>query len=641
MCGICGFYGLEDKGLLQRMMKALEHRGPDDSGTYSGRNICLGHRRLSIIDLKTGKQPISNENGTVTIVSNGEIYNYKELRSYLESKGHKFYTKSDTEVIVHCYEEYGEECPKKLNGCFAFAIWDDNRRKLFLARDRHGIKPLYYTKIGNMFFFASEIKAVLEYEETKREVNINALHDFLSYRCNSIEETMFKGIKKLMPGHSLSYDYREVKIKKYWDVQISPDETKPEDYYRKLLYKRLKEAVKIRMMSEVPLGAYISGGIDSSSIVGLMSSLVEEPIKTFSVGFGFEQEHDELKYARLIADTYKTEHKEIIVKPDTVKLLPKIVWHLDEPMSDPTCIPVYLLSERIKKYATVVLTGDGGDEQFAGYVQFKIMMLHKRYAQQFPHYVRNIIPPMVRFVPKRFLNLVFKYAATLGEEGIKRFSDFLKTDNKAKMYLDVVSIFSEEEKRELYSDITNEQTKNTDMIKEINKQYFNDGLDFLNQVVRLDTDKILAEDMLMKADKMTMAHAVEERVPFLDHNITELTAILPPSLKLNGLKDKYILRKAMKDIVPKEILKRKKTRFFVPIHNWFTGELKELTKQLLDEEVIRKQGFFNYSYVEKIFKNYEKSRLFYSRQLWSLLSFQLWHKVYIEKVGSLDINKIM
>jgi asparagine synthase (glutamine-hydrolysing) len=641
MCGICGFYGIEDKGLLQRMMKSLEHRGPDDSGTYIGRNICLGHRRLSIIDLKTGKQPISNENGTITIVFNGEIYNYKELRSYLESRGHRFYTKSDTEVIVHCYEEYGEECTKRLNGCFAFAIWDDNKRRLFLARDRHGIKPLYYTQFHNRFFFASEIKAILEYWEVKREVNIYALHDFLSYRCNSTEETMFKGIRKLMPGHSLSYEKKEVRIKKYWDVKISPDETKSEDYYSKLLFKRLKEAVKIRLMSDVPLGAYISGGIDSSSVVGLMSKVVEEPIKTFSVGFGFEQEHDELKYARLISDTYKTEHKEIIVKPNTVKLLPKIVWHLDEPMSDPTCIPVYLLSERIKKYATVVLTGDGGDEQFAGYVQFKIMMLHKMYAQQFPHYVRKIIPPMVRFVPKRFLNLIFKYAATLGEEGFRRFSDFLKTDNKAKMYLDVVSIFSEEEKKELYSERTNEQTKNIDMVKDINKQYFSDNIDSLSQVVRLDTDKILAEDMLMKADKMTMASAVEERVPFLDHNITELTAKIPPNLKLNGLKDKYILRKAMEGIVPKDILKRKKTRFFVPIHNWFTGELKELTKQVLDEEIIKKQGFFNYRYIEKIFKNYGKSRLFYSRQLWSLLSFQLWHKVYIEKVSPPDINKLV
>jgi len=628
MCGICGF-NWDDKELVRRMADSIRHRGPDDDGYYTDKDISLGNRRLSIIDLsKNGKQPIFNEDKTICVVYNGEIYNFQEIKEDLEKKGHRFYSNTDTEVIVHAYEEYGEKCLECFNGMFAFAIWDSKQKKLFLARDRHGIKPLYYAVVKNNLIFGSEIKSILLHKDIKRTVNPEALHYFLTFRCNSTNETMFKGIYKLPPAHYLIYKNKKIDVKKYWAQNFKPL-YKTEDYYSKLVLKRLEESVKMQLISDVPLGAYISGGVDSTAIIALMKKIGVDEINTFTVSFGMDK-YEEKNYARKVAEHYGTNHREITVNPDTSKLLPKIIWHLDEPMSDPTSIPVYLLSEKVKKHATVILTGDGGDEQFGGYTQFKFMKLHKK-LKLIPRSLRKSIPLALKYMPSDILNMFFKYSSDLGEEGIRRMSDFISTTDSSEAYLNLVGIFNESEKRHIYSENANKNTKSINLAKRLNQGFLSRKYPYMSNVIRMDTELILAEDMLMKADKNTMAFSVEERVPFLDHTLSEITGRMPPDLKIRNFNEKYILKKAVRNIVPKQIIMRKKTNFFVPIHTWFKGELLDITKQILSREEIAKQGIFDYRHIEKIWKRFNNSRLFYARQLWSLLCFQIWHKLYIEK----------
>jgi asparagine synthase (glutamine-hydrolysing) len=370
MCGICGVCNFDkshvDKKLLRQMCTVIKHRGPDDDGIFLDDHIALGMRRLSIIDLKTGHQPIHNEDESIWIVFNGEIYNYRELRQFLEQKNHRFYTSSDTEVIIHLYEELGDDCVTMLNGMFAFAIWDANKKKILLARDRIGIKPLHYIILNNKLIFGSEIKSILQDSEVKRKVNLKALHHFLAFEYVPAPETMFEAIKKLPPGHILICENGNVSVRKYWDLKFTNRNKQPITYYSDRIYELLKKSVERRLISDVPLGAFLSGGIDSSSIVGLMSELMDEPVKTFSIGFE-EESYNELKYARIIAEQFETEHYEEIITPDAVNLVNKIIQYLDEPFADVSVFPTYLVSELARKHVTVVLSGDGGDEQFAGY----------------------------------------------------------------------------------------------------------------------------------------------------------------------------------------------------------------------------------------------------------------------------------
>ena len=420
MCGICGFLGFEDRTLLKRMCSTIRHRGPDEHGMHIDKRICLGSQRLKVIDLVRGRQPIYNEDRSICIVYNGEIYNFKEIKEGLERK-HRFYTDTDTEVVLHAYEEYGTGCLKKFNGMFAFAIWDSNKKRLFLARDRLGIKPLYYAFVGEKLLFASEIKAILEYP-IDREIDYIALQDFLAFRIAVDDRTMFKNIKKLLPGHFLLHEKGKFTIKKYWELkmhELKIDEKQCIEEVKSIL----KESVKSRMISDVPLGVYLSGGIDSSIVTGLMSQL-EGNVKTFSVGFG--EKEDEIRYARLVADHLSTDHHEIIVEPNTMKLLPEIIWHLDEPMADPATIPTYILSEFTKKKSTVVLTGEGGDEQFGGYMQYKFMLLNQSYDRYLSKLTGKRMPGiMLRVVPKGVLNGFFNYTSSLGKEGMNRFYKFM------------------------------------------------------------------------------------------------------------------------------------------------------------------------------------------------------------------------
>ena len=615
MCGICGF-NFDDRGLLKSMMSVIKHRGPDDFGVYIDTKFSLGHRRLSIIDLKTGKQPIHNETQDIWIIFNGEIYNYKELTKELEKQGHRFYTSSDTEAIIHAYEEYGINFVNKLNGCFSLAILDNNKKQLILARDRLGIKPLYYYFDGEKLIFASEIKSILQYP-IKRELNYKALYYFLSFRCNPLEETIFKGIKKILPGHYLIYRNHHISLYKYWDLEFKPS-YRSEEFYIKKLFNLLLDAVKLRLMAEVPLGVYLSSGIDSGSIVGLISSMTEEPIKTFSVGFGLDENIDELRKAKITAEYFGIEHKEIIVEPDTINLLPKIVWYANEPMSDPTSIPTYLLSEQAKKHVTVVLTGEGADEQFAGYEQYKFMLLYNKYLKFIPFMKRRFL---IKLVPKKLLDLFFKYSSMLGDEGLRRFYEFMTTKDNLDRYLKLITLFSEDEKKQL--------CKKTYNLNSELESYFSNNI--LSSCLLFDNKITLPANLLMKVDKNTMAHAIEARVPYLDHRVVEFASLIPSKFKIKNGIEKYIERKALIKLMPKEILKREKDRFFVPIHLWFETELMDISKQMLSEENVKKRNIFNYNYIEKIFKNFKKSKLFYSRQLWSLITFELWYKIYIEE----------
>lgn len=614
MCGITGFYGFSDPKLLQKMTALLEHRGPDQHNYYTDELVSLGHRRLSIIDLsEDGKQPLCNEDGTVWVVFNGEIYNYKELRERLEKKGHRFKSKTDTEVIVHAYEEYGQKCVSWFNGDFAFAIYDSEKESFFLARDRLGIKPLYYTTINGKFYFASEIKALLAVPELKREVNSRALNYYLSFYANPLAETMFKGIFKLAPGHTLTFEKKGLLVQKYWDLEMQPRaQINPE----KELLSLLSDSVEKRLMSDVPLGVYLSGGVDSGTVVALMSRFTDK-IKTFSVGF--DSSIGELQRARITAEHFNTDHQEIVLNADSIRELPTIVWHQDEPMGDPTSVPTYLLSKEAKKKVTVVLTGEGADEQFAGYEQEKFMMLHQKYIQKIPF--RSALAFPLQKIPASALNPFFKYMGSLGEEGKKRLVDFVSSSNNAEALMSMIAIFNEREKLELFGKKVENVTKTITLDKQ----------NLLNSLLLFENKVPLAENLLMKVDKNTMAHGIEARVPFLDHRVVEFAATLPADMKLRGLKDKYILRKTMKPYLPLKKDMQKKERFFVPVDHWLKHQLQPLSEELLSEKLIKKQGYFNPAYVQKMMTGYNSSPLFYGRQIWTLLNFQLWHKMFIDE----------
>jgi len=594
MCGICGF-NWKDKELLDGMMKVLHYRGPDGSGIYEDNHISLGHLRLSIIDLsELGKQPMCNEDGTIWVIFNGEIYNFKELRGILENK-HKFVSNSDTETIIHAYEEYGNAFVKKLRGMFALAIWDTKRKKLILARDRLGKKPLYYHYANNRFIFASEIKAILQDESIERKVSPSALYSYLTYRFSPGNFTMFEGIMKLQPGHLLIFEKSEITVEPYWDIEYSQKNDSVENYCKNIM-SLLEESVRLRMISDVPLGAYLSGGLDSSAIVALMSQSGER-VRTFSVGFG-NSNLSELKYANIVAKKFGTEHHELDVDMNSLDVLPRIVWHLDEPLADASCIPLFLMSELTNKYVKVILSGEGSDEIFAGYDKYKPLY----YGGKF-----GIIAHMAKAIPKIFGNRrTLNIASSLG--------------NRAENYLELVSVFNSTEKKRLLG--SQMQAEGFDI-----SPFFDGNKDHLWQLLYLDLKTWLPEDLLLKNDKMTMAHSLEARLPFLDHHLVEYAMSIPSSYKLHYLKEKYIYRKAIKGMIPQKILRRKKQGFSVPIKDWATGGLRQILLNLSDEnECLDKK------YCKKI-AGYSLNSIYEKRQFWSVLSFLMWHKIFIQDSG--------
>ncbi len=634
MCGICGMVGFSDKDLLKKMCDIMEHRGPDDEGTYINAKckmqnakcqVGLGVRRLKIIDLETGHQPIHNEDETVWIVFNGEIYNYKDLRIDLEQKGHRFYTKSDTEVIVHLYEEYGEDCVKNLKGMFAFAIWDEKKEKLFLARDRLGIKPLYYFFQDGKLLFASTIKSIFQSSKIGRKVNLKALDYYLTFLYVPAPDTMFRGIKKLLPGHTLTWINGEVTIKEYWDLKCKMQNAKfkmqNEKYYAERIYGILEEAVEERLMSEVSLGAFLSGGIDSSIVVGLMSRIMDQPVKTFSISYGKEaQAYNELKYSRLVAKHFKTDHREFIVEPKVIELLPKLIWHLEEPFADSSAIVTYLVSQVAREHVTVALTGIGGDEAFGGYPRY----LGARFAESYlriPEFLREkVISKIVNGLPE----------STKGSHlanRLKRFVRFAPLPPEER-YISWLSFFNEQARRELYSGAY----QDTDTMG-IHKSYFEKtgAEDFLNKVFYVDVKTYLPDDLLFMGDRMSMANSLELRVPFCDHRLLEFSATIPQGMKIRGWHMKYLLKKSMSELLPPTILKRGKQGFMVPLGMWFQKELKDFTSRILLGSKTTERGYFNSNYVKRLLEEHYSGRKDNTHQIWALLVFELWYRTFIDR----------
>ncbi len=635
MCGICGFHGLSDNGLLKRMSHIMAYRGPDDSGFFTDNDIGLANQRLSIIDLETGHQPIHNEDESIWITFNGEIYNFNGLRSVLEKKGHRFYSNSDTEVIVHAYEEYGNSCVNHFNGMFAFAIWDSNKKKLLLARDRLGIKPLYYMLHEGKLIFASEIKSILQCKEFKKEINYIALNNFFTFRYVPGEKTILKGINRLLPGHILIYENKQIKISKYWDLDFCPTNEKI-NYYVNNLRSLIEDSVKKRLISDVPLGIFLSGGIDSTAILSYANQFSDKQVKTFNLSF-CDWPDNELKYARISSNFFNANNDEIAVAPDMIKLLPKVVWHMDEPVADPTAILNYVLAEKASKSVKVVLTGEGADEIFAGYEQYKIMNLAKTYDKTVPKFVqKSLILGLIKILPK--------------ETFFMKLSNYLSTiNNTPKSYVELLSIFDKSEKEFLYAEGLIRKIGNLDSDLISVSSYFKNSYDMLNKMLLSDIKTWLPNNMLIKLDRMSMAHSIEARVPFLDHRIVEFSSKIPTKLKLKGLNEKLVLKKSMTKRVPKGILKRKKQRFLVPLDFWFKKDFDYITyNPFLESEFLRKN--FNKTFILKlldyqknsshktILKHNQLLKLYYPRQIWSLLTLAMWHKTYIENDSKAELK---
>ncbi|NYZ77853.1 asparagine synthase (glutamine-hydrolyzing) [Candidatus Micrarchaeota archaeon] len=626
MCGIIGFTGFDDELAAKRMNASIAHRGPDQDGFYFDSNISLGNRRLKIIDLsEAGRQPMHNEDKTVWVTFNGEIYNYKQLRSELETKGHRFYSKSDTEVLAHGFEEWGDALPARLRGDFAFAIWDSKKKKLFLARDNIGVNPLYYsfyeTGGRNQIAFASEIKALLLHPLVKRETDLQALNEYLSLRYPLGPRTLFAGIQKLQPGTFLEFNAAngEARVGKYWNFSFAPAR-ETEAFFVDKIRALLGESVKMRLMSDVPLGAYLSGGLDSSFIVALMaraareSGAASDSVKTFSVSFG--QPTDETRFARLVAEEYSTNHKELSIDvSNAVQSIPLVAWHLDEPVADAAAIPTFFMARAVKPNATVVLTGDGGDEVFGGYARYhRLPRLHKR-----------------AWIARKARHFAFLARLLTTREASKRLRETLaNARDRVELFLAYASAFSEDEKKEFLKQNVWEELKEFPSVVDEIKPFFEGKANYADELFNFDLKTLLPDDYLMKVNKMSMAHSVESRVPYLDSEFISFAATIPHDLKIEGSRTKKIMRKAMNGFVPREVIERGKWGFNVPTRAWLGGELGEIAAQLLSDEAVRKRGLFENRLVQSVLRNYSKNEAYYSRQFWSLFALELWHRVFID-----------
>ncbi|MBN1348681.1 asparagine synthase (glutamine-hydrolyzing) [candidate division KSB1 bacterium] len=623
MCGIYGMFDFHHSHKIERkqvkdVIDVMQHRGPDEDGIYTNAHIALGHKRLSIIDLSTGKQPLFNENQTLCIIFNGEIYNFKEIRRSLEAKGHRFRTNSDTESIIHAYEEYGADCVQHLRGMFAFAVWDATAKRLFLARDRLGKKPLYYYMDTERFIFASEVKSILRTGCVKPEVNSKFVDEFLSLGYIISPNTLFKNIKSLPPACSMMVENGQQFIKKYWfldQVQVG-DLSMPT--YQERLARLLEDAVSYRMISDVPVGAFLSGGIDSSIIVGLMSKLSDQPVKTFSVGYKDLDQVNELEYARLVSRHFNTEHYEIILEPmDFYDAIPKMLWHLDEPIADQACIPLWRLSNEARRYVTVILSGEGSDELFAGYPIYILMKGIAGY-RKIPEFLRSyFLDPLIPRV--------------LGERRGEKYVEWSRLP-LSKRYLGDMADLSSSLRKKLYSPEFYSFSRKNSLLNRVKRHY--DAVadsDMLSKMQYLDIKTWLVDNLLLKADKMTMAASIELRCPFLDHVFVEFSRRIPSNFKLRWLATKYILKKTYQGFLPKEIINRKKRGFPVPLKYWFKSDLNSVIAEILLDSSTLSRGYFNPQFIQRAIEKQRKNEEDFSKLLWSLLIFEYWHKVFIDK----------
>jgi asparagine synthase (glutamine-hydrolysing) len=634
MCGIAGI--VSQSGELGEhevliMTDAMVHRGPDASGVWSDGICSLGHRRLAIIDLsEAGRQPMSDAGGDLWITFNGEIYNFQELRKELEQSGYRFRTRTDTEVIIYAYDRWGTECLSRLRGMFAFALWDRPRRRLFLARDRVGKKPLFYTQVNGQFIFASELQGLLSYRGVPRDIHLSSIDAYLTYGYIPAPDTAFRGIHKLPPAFYLTLDVTPAGLEKrthcYWSLDYQPKSQINEEDACEVLREKLSEAVRLRMISDVPLGAFLSGGIDSSIVVGLMASLSDRPVKTFSIGFK-EAQYNELDHARRVAERWSTEHHEFIVEPDALAILPKLVRHYGEPYADSSAIPTFYVSQMTRESVTVALNGDGGDESFAGYERYLGNYLAER-LQSTPgaawaaRTLSQVIPDSID--PKSPMRRARRFLSVAAQPMARRYPRWL-------------TFFQDEAKAHLYNP---DFTAALEGISNGGGDGQVDGwlssliaglpkLDPIDAAMAVDIVSYLPYDLLVKVDITSMANSLEARSPFLDHEIMEFAARLPIEIKVRGRRLKYFLKHAFADLLPPENIKRPKMGFGVPVGQWFRGPLKDLLCDALFSRSSSTREYFRDSEIKRLVGDHLESRADFSFQLWNLLMLELWHREFI------------
>jgi asparagine synthase (glutamine-hydrolysing) len=629
MCGICGVFLKDrrqrvDPDVVARMNQQIAHRGPDDDGFFVEENVALAMRRLSIIDVQTGHQPLANETGDVWIVFNGEIYNHQQLRVELEAKGHRYHSRSDTETIVHLYEEYGRECVRHLRGMFAFAIWDRRRRLLFCARDRLGIKPFYYRWDGRGFVFGSETKTILQYPGVTPQFNRSTLAEYLAFGYITGPETMFEGIRKLMPGHTLEIDENGgLKIDAYWNLGIVADaEPRPRAYYVKTYRELFEQCVASHLMSDVPLGVFLSGGLDSSAVAALTSKIRGDQIQTFAVGYG-EEEFSELRYAREVAGHIRSDHHEVrLSRQEFFEALPKLIWHEDEPLVWPSSVALYFVARLARERVTVVLTGEGSDETLAGYTRYPWTLLNFRMDQAY----RALTPAAFRGWVRRGME-----SSTLTAPLRRKLEHtFLARDGNSwpSFYFDnFYSAFSALEQNEL---LTPEALAGAgDAYAGSMAAWERSTGDLLHRLLYTDINGYLIE-LLMKQDQMSMAASIESRVPFLDHALVEFTARIPSTYATKGMAGKFILKEAVEDLLPADIIYRKKMGFPTPWAYWLAGpQLDDLERMLLEPRSTER-GLFRPDAVKRIFAEHRAGQRDQGNRIWRLLNLELWHRVFLD-----------
>lgn len=631
MCGIAGWANLDadrspmfgDEVVLHSMCERMVHRGPDSEGLWLGTGVALGMRRLSIIDLAGGEQPVWNEDKSIVVVMNGEIYNFRELRKNLESLGHRFNSHTDTEVLPHLYEEFGDAMVEKLNGMFAFALWDLQKKRLLIARDRFGEKPLYYGVFDNKLVFASEPKVLLENPSVKTNINLGALRQYLSFDYVPAPHSIYEGVSKLPAAHLLTLENGQVKTRRYWNLTFEKKEKLSLREASKQLGEMLADSVRMRLVSDVPLGILLSGGVDSSTIAAFATQFSREKVKTFSIGFE-EDSFDESKFAREVAVHLGTEHYEDKLSVDTAaELISGIGKWLDEPLSDASLLPTFLLSRFVRQHVTVALGGDGGDEIFAGYPMYYAHKVARVY-KQIPQFVRSgMIEPVINSLPVSTKNLSFDYKA-------KRFVAASEFDLVTRHHSWFGSFSIEEQNQLLTKDVLAKSSD--DIYADANRLLkFCDAEDQIEQMQYLDMNFYLAEDILTKVDRASMAVSLEVRAPFLDPRVAEFAAGLPLEYKLSGNNGKYILKETVKNLLPKNVTKRAKKGFGIPIAEWLKGRLNPLVHDLLNADRLRNQNIFNANFVQKILNEHETGAANHYKQLWTLLIFQLWYDNFLKK----------
>lgn len=626
MCGIAGIIGKAADSenitqLIKKMSDTIQHRGPDDEGFHFDSDIALAFRRLSIIDLLTGHQPIYNEDKSLVIVFNGEIYNYQEIRDELIRKGHQFQTQTDTEIIVHAYEEKGVECLEDFNGMFAFCLWDSRNKQAFFARDRLGKKPLYYYQTSGSLIFSSEIKAILKTGLIKPEFSTENVNHYLSYRFTPAPYTPFTKIYKLPPAHFMIFKDNGITIKRYWQVKNFKKVNDTEREIIKQILNKLRIAVKRRLVSDVPLGLFLSGGVDSSAILAIMSEFLNEPVKTFTIGFDFSEDFQEYEYADRVAKLFKSDHHTMMINAqEFINSIPELVWFLDEPVADAAVIPLYFISRLAKKYITVALSGEGSDELFAGYARLYWYEYRR-------HKIKKWLQILPAFTRSEKIQFIFQKI----RPDLQHKFDFINNPVTKDKIISMGNYFSTEQKKELFQEKYYQNIQNKDsyiFIEDILKEF--PHLQYLDRKLMVDLFYWLPDDLLIKADRATMANSVELRIPFLDHELVEYAFRIKDNLKIRRGKGKIILKKAFLEILPREIIERPKMGFPVPLSGWFANELKPQVTEILLGEKSARRGIFVLSKIKELIDNHQPGKNNLSGFIWILLIFEIWCRIFID-----------